>query len=111
MKAGCQPAPQTLLEFFAGFAEYPDECLVYHDGYRTFSYSYRGVARAARIFVGRLRDARISKGDKVLFWSENRPEWVAAFWGCLMEGVIAVPVDYRSSADLVRRIGSIVRAR
>ena len=55
--------------------------------------------------------AGIGKGDKVLFWSENRPEWVAALWGCLLEGVIAVPIDYRSSIDLVRRIHGIVNAR
>ena len=24
------------------------------------------------------------KADTVVFWSENRPEWVVAFWGCLL---------------------------
>src|ERR1700719_3451603 len=59
----------------------------------------------------RLRAAGIGKDDKVILYGENRPEWVAALWGCLLEGVIAVPVDYRSSADLVRRIHTIVQAR
>jgi long-chain acyl-CoA synthetase len=104
-------ARETLLDFFASFAEYSGEFLVYHDGYRTWSYRYRDVARAARIFAGRLREAGIGKGDKVLFWSENRPEWVAALWGCLIEGAIAVPIDYRSSADLVRRVDAIVHSR
>jgi long-chain acyl-CoA synthetase len=102
---------ETLLDFFAGFANYSDEFLAYDDGYRSWSYRYADVARAARVFAGRLRREGIAKGDKVLFWSENRPEWVAALWGCLLEGVIAVPVDYRSSADLVLRIQNIVQAR
>ena len=102
---------QTLLDFFAELGGYAEEFLVYDDGYRSWSYRYADVARAARIFAGRLRGAGIAKGDKVLFWSENRPEWVAALWGCLLEGVIAVPVDYRSSPDLVRRIQTIVQAR
>jgi long-chain acyl-CoA synthetase len=102
---------QTLLDFFAGFERHSGEFLVYDDGYRPRSYTYAGVVRAARIFAGRLRQAGIGKGDKVLFWSENRPEWVAALWGCLIEGVIAVPIDYRSSADLVRRVNGIVHAR
>ncbi len=46
-----------------------------------------------------------------MFWSENRPEWVAALWGCLLEGVIAVPIDFRNSADFVTRIAGIVEAR
>lgn len=102
---------ETLLDFFDLFANYADEFMVYDDGYRSWSHRYSDVARAARIFAGRLRSGGIAKGDKVLFWSENRPEWVAALWGCLLEGVIAVPVDYRSSADLVLRIQHIVQAR
>jgi non-ribosomal peptide synthetase component E (peptide arylation enzyme) len=64
---------ETLLDFFAGFANYSDEFLAYDDGYRSWSYRYADVARAARVFAGRLRREGIAKGDKVLFWSENRP--------------------------------------
>jgi len=102
---------QTLLDFFAEFEAHSGEFLVHDDGYRSRSYRYADVVRAARVFAGRLREAGIGKGDKVLFWSENRPEWVAALWGCLIEGAIAVPLDYRSSADLVRRVSGIVHAR
>jgi hypothetical protein len=83
---------QTLLDFFAEFERNAGEFLVHDDGYRTRSYRYADVVRAAGVFAGRLRTAGIGKGEKVLFWSENRPEWVAALWGCLIEGVIAVPV-------------------
>ena len=98
---------ETLLDFFADFEDCAGEFLVHDDGYRSRSYAYSAVAAAARIFAGRLRAAGIGKGDKVLFWSENRPEWVVALWGCLIEGVIAVPIDYRSSADLVRRVAGV----
>ena len=54
---------ETLLDFFAGFANYTDEFLVYDDGYRSWSYRYGDVARAARIFAGRLRREGIAKGD------------------------------------------------
>src|SRR5581483_2501572 len=33
-----------------------------------------------------------------------------AFWGCLLNGIIVVPVDYRASADFVRRVAAIVAA-
>ena len=36
---------------------------------------------------------------------------MVALWGCLLEGVIAVPIDFRSSASVVQRIAGIVDAR
>jgi long-chain acyl-CoA synthetase len=104
-------ARETLLDFFHDFANFPDEFLIYDDGYRSRSYSYAQVAAAARAFAARLHAAGIGPGDNVLVWSENRPEWVAALWGCLLAGAIAVPIDYRVSAEMVRRVQEIVRAR
>ena len=92
---------ETLLDFFQDLAAEQGEFLVYDDGYRTWTRTYAEVARAARAFAARLRARGIGKGDKVVFWLENCPEWVAALWGCLLEGVIAVPVDYRSSAEFL----------
>ncbi len=65
----------------------------------------------ARAFAARLHAAGIGPDQKVILYGENRPEWVAALWGCLLSGVIAVPIDYRSSPDFVRRIEQIVTAR
>ncbi len=104
-------ARATLIDFFEDLTALDGDFLVYDDGYRTWSRTYAEVARAARAFAARLHENRIEKGDKVVLWSENRPEWVAALWGCLIEGAIAVPIDYRSSADFVRRIAGIVEAR
>jgi long-chain acyl-CoA synthetase len=101
----------TLIDFFDDLARAHGEFLVYDDGFRTRSYSYREVRCAARGFAVRLATAGIHKGDKVLFWSENRPEWVVAFWGCLLGGVVVVPIDYRSSPDFLTRISRTVAAK
>ena len=29
----------------------------------------------------------------MVFWGENRPEWIACYWGCLIAGVIVVKPD------------------
>src|SRR5262249_58332612 len=50
-------------------------------------------------------------GDKVVLWSENRPEWVVAFWGCVLIGVVVVPIDYRASPDFLARVIRIVDAK
>src|SRR3979411_1163834 len=102
---------ETLLDFFQDFADLPNEFLIYDDGFRSCSYSYNEVADRARGFAARLRAAEIAKDDKVILYGENRPEWIIAWWGCLLEGVIAVPIDYRSSSEFVERIDQIVNAK
>ncbi len=84
---------------------------MHDDGYRTWSYTYAEIVAASRAFAGRLRDAGIEPEQKVVLWCENRPEWIVVLWGCLLEGIILVPIDYRSSPDLMLRIADIVDAK
>ena len=96
----------TLIDFFDDLARARGEFLVHDDGFRTRRYTYAQVARAARAFSARLALLGLRKGDKVVFWCENRPEWIVAFWGCLLGGVIVVPVDYRASPDFLARVSA-----
>jgi len=102
---------ETLIDFFADLAEARGDFLVYDDGFRSRRYTYAEVARAARAFASRLHALGLRKGDKVVFWSENRPEWVIAFWGCLLRGVVVVPIDYRASPLFLERVSRIVAAK
>jgi long-chain acyl-CoA synthetase len=104
-------ARRTLIDFFEDLSQTSGEFLTYDDGYRTWSFTYEEVAAAARSFAARLASAQIGKGDALVIWSENRPEWIVAFWGCLLEGVVLVPIDYRTSAAFLARVSSIVNAR
>jgi long-chain acyl-CoA synthetase len=58
---------------------------------RRYTPSFTRSAFAAKLI------AHVLKGDKVVFWGENRPEWIACYWGIQLAGAIAVPIDYRSS--------------
>ena len=51
-----------------------------------------------------LRISGVAKGDRVLLWGDNRPEWVAAFFGTLILGAIAVPIDSHSTQDFLALI-------
>lgn len=104
------PPRQNLVDLFCEFSLLPTEFLQYDSGYRSWKYTYAQVGLAARRFAARLSENNIRKGDKVVFWSENRPEWVAAFWGCVLAGVIVVPIDYRSSQRFLRHVQEIVDA-
>lgn len=102
---------ETLGDLFASFADLADPFLVYDDGYRAYSHSYREMADAALSFAQRLEAQGIRKGDTVVFWAENRPEWIVAFWGCVLRGAVVVPVDYRASADLLTRVVGIAKGK
>jgi long-chain acyl-CoA synthetase len=102
---------ETLIDFFRDLVTIHGEFLVYDDGYRRRRHSYDEVGRAARAFAARLAAAGLSKGDKVVFWGENRPEWIVCYWGCLIAGVIVVPIDYRSSPEFVQKVRGLVEAR
>ena len=104
-------ARATLLDFFDDIAGIRREYLVYDDGYRTRRYRYDEVGRASRAFAARLQAAGFEKGDPVVIWSENRPEWIVALWGCILAGVIVVPIDYRASGEFLARVRQRVGAR
>ena len=105
---------RTLLDFFAdvtGDATKNAQFLVYDDGYRTWTWTYGELGAAARQFAARLRAHGIGAGHTIAIWCENRPEWIASLWGALLEGVVVVPIDYRSSADFLIKVAGIVDAK
>jgi long-chain acyl-CoA synthetase len=104
-------ARRTLIDFFDDLGTISGEFLVFDDGYRSWSYTYRDTTERARAFAARLHTEGITRGQHVVVWSENRPEWIVALWGCLLRGVVLVPIDYRASADFLRRVAAIVSAR
>ncbi len=100
-----------LPQFFGRIAQYRGEFIVYDDGFRGFTFRYSDIARVARAFAARLHNQGIRKGDTVMIWSESRPGWIAALWGCLLEGAVVVPVEPQSSVELFRKIEQKVRPR
>jgi len=103
--------PPSLAAFFEIWRRNRGGFLRYEGDPASRRLTYEETAQGAIAFARKLRAAGIAKGERILFWGENRPEWVVALWGSILEGVIAVPVDFRSSANIVERLGAIVNAR
>jgi long-chain acyl-CoA synthetase len=94
------------------FLAHGSECAyIQRRGYRTERWSYRQVAETAFQFARELEARGIPKGDRVLIWGENSVEWVAAFFGCALRGVIAVPMDDAATDDFAERVAAEVGAR
>ena len=52
----------------------------------------------------------LQKGDRVALWCENRPEWMAAWLGAAIAGLVIVPIDFLASesecANILKITGS-----
>lgn len=84
---------------------------MYHRGYRTPRWTYRQTAELAFRFARELENRRIGKGDRVLLWGANSPEWVAAFFGCVLRGAVVVPMDRIAAPDFMQRVANDVQAK
>jgi long-chain acyl-CoA synthetase len=81
-------------------------------GQREFTrWTYRYYAAECRRIGRGLLAAGLGKGDRVVLWAENRPEWMAAWMGITAAGLTVVPVDFLVSEAECRNIIKITGAR
>lgn len=99
----------TLVADFRRFGR--QRALVHHRGARRIITTYAELAQLAGRFAMLLETRGIRPGDRVLLWGENSAAWIAAFYGCMLRGVLAVPIDAAGSADFARRVAEDVKPR
>jgi long-chain acyl-CoA synthetase len=101
-----------LASFVDDFRRHAAEtALVSHRGVRSYRATYSELAQLAGRFSSELGRRGIGPGDRVLLWGDNSYEWTAAFFGCMLRGVLAVPLDGAGSPDFVKRIVGEVTPR
>jgi long-chain acyl-CoA synthetase len=95
----------NLLSLFGEFERYGnDVAFVQRRGYRREAWTYRKLAGTAFACALELKKHGVRTGDRVLLWGPNGAEWTAAFWGCLLRGAIAVPMDDGATLDFAGRV-------
>jgi long-chain acyl-CoA synthetase len=103
---------QSLVDFVARYAARGNQVAVrYRRGYRMETWTYARIAGQANCVARELESRGIGKGDAVLLWGENSPEWIAAFFGCLLRGAVTVPIDHGSTADFAARVAREVNTK
>jgi long-chain acyl-CoA synthetase len=103
---------ETLLSFLDDCIARGEQAAVVHwRGLRISRWSYMRLASSAFQFARELEMRGIGTGDRVLFWSENSPEWIVAFYGCLLRGAVVVPLDLKSAPDFATRVQQQVSAK
>ena len=104
--------PQTLAEYPQFHLARKNEiAYVYRRGFRTLRWTYQQLGELAFRFARELEDRGIGKGDRVLLWGDNGAEWIGAFFGCMLRGAIAVPMDRIAAPDFAQRVMSDVDAK
>jgi long-chain acyl-CoA synthetase len=99
----------TLLDDFRRY--HRDIAVVRYQGVRRRETTYGELARLAGRFASLLEHRGVVAGDRVLLWGENSAEWIAAFYGCMMRGVLAVPLDSSGAAEFAARVTADVRPK
>lgn len=99
----------SLLDDFRGYGH--EIAVVRYQGNRRRATTYGELARLAGRFAALLDRCGIVQGDRVLLWAENGAEWMAAFYGCLLRGVLAVPLDPGGTAEFAARVAADVKPR
>ncbi len=98
---------ENLLSLFSEFERYGEDiAFVQQRGYRRETWTYRRVASVARACASELKERGVRTGERVLLWGPNSVEWTAAFWGCLLRGAVAVPMDDGATLDFAGRVAS-----
>ena len=100
------PAGRTIVDFLRDAVEAhgPRDALLFKPGFRYQRWSYDRLWAESGQVATLLQRRGLSKGDQVLVWGPNCPQWVLIFFGCLRAGVVAVPLDLRSAPDYVERV-------
>jgi long-chain acyl-CoA synthetase len=96
---------ENLLSLFGEFERHSnDVAVVQRRCYRREIWTYRKLAGAALSCALELKELGIRTGDRVLLWGPNSAEWAAVFWGCLLRGAVAVPMDEGATLDFAGRV-------
>ncbi len=85
--------------------------IVRYRGVRRQVITYGELARMAGQFAALLENRGIGIGDRVLLWGANGAEWVASFYGCMLRGVMAVPLDEFGSVEFAARVAADVKPK
>ncbi|MGD0097872.1 MAG: AMP-binding protein [Terracidiphilus sp.] len=99
----------TLLDDFRRFNR--QIAVVRFQGVRRRATTYGEIARLAGRFASLLTQRGIGPGDRVLLWGENSAEWVGAFYGCILRGVLAVPLDAYGTVEFAARVAVDVKPK
>ncbi|MDD5285852.1 MAG: AMP-binding protein [Desulfuromonadaceae bacterium] len=103
---------QTLIDLFNTFEALGDKTVfVNRTGVRRLVVSYGEFHDLALKMANLLAKNGVAPGDRVLIWGPNSSWWAVAYWGIIVRGAVAVPVDFMSDLARAESIRSLTKAK
>jgi len=99
----------TLVEEYRKHGTQP--AVVVHRGIRRRIFTYRDLANLSERFAAELMRRQIPAGERVVLWGNNSAEWIATFFGCVLRGVLVVPLDASGGPEFAQRVIAETRPR
>src|SRR5579883_2357962 len=99
----------TYVASLAALGERP--AILEQELYRTRTYTYRTLIGKAWAFADELERRGNAPGERVIVWGRASAAWAIVFYGCLLRGVVVVPVDAAFSAEYLRRTQAHTEAK
>jgi len=95
---------QNLEEFLKKYSEINRDRVAYEikRGFRTEKITFDSVYSLARKTAAFLAQKGLKKGDKVVIWAPNMPEYSILYFGCWIIGVVTVPIDVRTTQETLK---------
>jgi long-chain acyl-CoA synthetase len=78
--------------------------LIIRPGFRTRVWTYGDLADLVPRVARYLAESGIARGDRVVIWGVNRPEYGIGFLAALRIGAVLVPLDVNSLPDFAQKI-------
>lgn len=97
-----RPHLATLLQDFRRYGR--DRAVVSHTGNRSLPSTYAELAELSARFAAEFARRDIQSGDRILLWGQNSAAWIAAFYGCVLRGIVVVPLDAAGDPRFAQRV-------
>lgn len=103
---------ETLIDLFDTFTTIGGKiAFVDLTGIRRISSTYAELHDRSLKMAELLAQRGVIAGDRILLWGPNSSWWGVAFWGTLVAGAIAVPVDFTSERERAETIARLTCAK
>src|SRR4051794_16374354 len=86
---------ETLGDFLGEIARKygPYPALIMKPSFRSRVTTFRELEEMSLRMARYLQERGVEKGDRVLLWAPNMPEWVELYFACHLIGAVLVPLD------------------
>ncbi len=101
----------TMIDLVDSFRAWDKSAVVQKTGYRTFRRTYRELHDDILRTAAFLEKQGLGKGDKLLIWGFNCPQWGTVFLAAAIKGIIVVPIDFLATGEFVRKIQALTKAK